>query len=185
MKMFVHSQEFKKMNIGLTLDEGLASPTDEVPVYYGERNVYWVKFKIAGEKVLSNLNREFVMNRLLNTLIGNPGHGSRFIENTAAEKAQYLMNQILGYRQKQKKLLEANPDLTLGDVTTVNMTMISGGVQMNVVPNEFTLGFDFRITPTTNLVEFDEMLRKWSEEVRCKFLLTLSSGVVLTALNEN
>ena len=49
MKMFVHSQEFKKMNIGLTLDEGLASPTDEVPVYYGERNVYWVKFKIAGE----------------------------------------------------------------------------------------------------------------------------------------
>ena len=49
MKMFVHSQEFKKMNIGLALDEGLASPTDEVPVYYGERNVYWVKFKIAGE----------------------------------------------------------------------------------------------------------------------------------------
>ena len=89
------------------------------------------------------------------------------------------MNQILGYRQKQKKLLEANPDLTLGDVTTVNMTMISGGVQMNVVPNEFTLGFDFRITPTTNLVEFDEMLRKWSEEVRYKFLLTLSSGVEL------
>ena len=49
MKMFVHSQEFKNMNIGLALDEGLASPTDEVPVYYGERNVYWVKFKIAGE----------------------------------------------------------------------------------------------------------------------------------------
>ena len=119
------------------------------------------------------------MHGLLHTLVGNPGHGSRFIENTAAEKAQYLMNQILGYRQKQKKLLEANPDLTLGDVTTVNMTMISGGVQMNVVPNEFTLGFDFRITPTTNLVGFDEMLRKWSEEVRYKFLLTLSSGVVL------
>ena len=58
MKMFVHSQEFKKMNIGLTLDEGLASPTDEVPVYYGERNVYWVKFKIAGVKVLSTLIRD-------------------------------------------------------------------------------------------------------------------------------
>ena len=49
MKKFVVSQEFKKMNIGLALDEGLASPTDEVPVYYGERNVYWVKFKIAGD----------------------------------------------------------------------------------------------------------------------------------------
>ena len=98
-------------------------------------------------------------------MLGNPGHGSRFIENTAAEKAQYLMNKILGYRETQKKLLEANPEFTLGDVTTVNMTMISGGVQMNVVPNEFTLGFDFRITPTTDLVEFDKMLRKWSEEV--------------------
>jgi len=143
MRKFVVSQEFKKMNIGLALDEGLASPTDEVPVYYGERNVYWVKFKIAG----------------------NPGHGSRFIENTAAEKAQYLMNKILGYRDTQKKLLEANPEFTLGDVTTVNLTMISGGVQMNVVPNEFTLGFDMRITPTTDLAEFDKMLRKWSEEV--------------------
>ena len=99
------------------------------------------------------------------SFIGNPGHGSRFIENTAAEKAQYLMNKILGYRQKQKKLLEANPELTLGDVTTVNLTMISGGVQMNVVPNEFSLGFDMRITPTTDLAEFDKMLRKWSEEV--------------------
>ena len=49
MRKFVVSQEFKKMNIGLALDEGLASPTDEVPVYYGERNVYWVKFKIAGD----------------------------------------------------------------------------------------------------------------------------------------
>ena len=75
------------------------------------------------------------------------------------------MNKILGYRETQKKLLEANPEFTLGDVTTVNMTMISGGVQMNVVPNEFTLGFDFRIPPTTDLVEFDKMLRKWSEEV--------------------
>ena len=75
------------------------------------------------------------------------------------------MNKILGYRDTQKKLLEANPEFTLGDVTTVNLTMISGGVQMNVEPNEFTLGFDMRITPTTDLAEFDKMLRKWSEEV--------------------
>ena len=49
MGKFVVSEEFKKMNVGLVLDEGLASPTDEVPVYYGERNLYLVKFKIAGE----------------------------------------------------------------------------------------------------------------------------------------
>ena len=53
----------------------------------------------------------------------------------------------------------ADPKLTLGDVTTVNLTMMSGGVQMNVVPNEFTLGFDIRITPTTKLEDFDQMLK--------------------------
>ena len=45
--------------------------------------------------------------------------------------------------------------LILGDVTTVNLTYMSGGVQMNVVPNEFTVGFDIRITPTTNMEEFE------------------------------
>ena len=28
-------------------------------------------------------------------------------------------------------------------------------VQINVVPNEFTVGFDIRITPTTNMGEFE------------------------------
>ena len=32
---------------------------------------------------------------------------------------------------------------------------MAGGVQMNVVPNEFTVGFDIRITPTTNMAEFE------------------------------
>ena len=48
-----------------------------------------------------------------------------------------------------------SPSNNLGDVTTVNLTYMSGGVQMNVVPNEFTVGFDIRITPTTNMAEFE------------------------------
>ena len=32
--------------------------------------------------------------------------------------------------------LKTNPDMSLGDVTTTNMNMIGGGVQMNVVPSE-------------------------------------------------
>ena len=103
------------------------------------------------------------MNLLLK---GNPGHGSRFIENTAAEKVQFLINKLLGYREEQKKKFEADPDSTLGDVTTVNLTTMSGGVQQNVVPNEFVIGFDIRITPTTNLKEFENMIRKWCDEHR-------------------
>ena len=99
-------------------------------------------------------------------IVGKPGHGSRFIENTAAEKVQYLINKLLGYREEQKKKFEADPNSTLGDVTTVNLTTMSGGVQQNVVPNEFVIGFDIRITPTTNLKQFEDMIRKWCEEVR-------------------
>ena len=49
MMKFVLSQEFKKLNIGLALDEGLASPDETIPVFYGERNVFWVKFHCTGE----------------------------------------------------------------------------------------------------------------------------------------
>ncbi len=48
----------------------------------------------------------------------------------------------------------------------MNLTMMSGGVQMNVVPNEFKVGFDIRITPTTDMKQFEAMIMKWVEEVR-------------------
>ena len=40
---------------------------------------------------------------------------------------------------------------TLGDVTTVNMTMVKGGVAYNVIPAEMEVSFDLRIPPTVNL----------------------------------
>lgn len=33
----------------MSLDEGLADPTEVVPVYYGERNVFWVNFICKGK----------------------------------------------------------------------------------------------------------------------------------------
>lgn len=58
------------------------------------------------------------------TCSGNPGHGSRFIEGTAAEKLRCVINRFLDFRQQEKNRLESNPNLTLGDVTTLNMTKI-------------------------------------------------------------
>ena len=52
---------------------------------------------------------------------GNPGHGSRFIEGTAAEKLRSVINRFLDFRQQEKDRLEANPELTLGDVTSINL----------------------------------------------------------------
>ena len=139
---FVKTPEFQSLNVGLGLDEGIASPDEVVPLYYGERNCFWIKI----------------------TCHGSPGHGSRFLENTAGEKAQKVINKLLEFRSQEKERLEANPELTLGDVTTVNLTLMEGGVQVNVVPDKFVLNFDIRITPKTNIVEFEEMLRGWLAE---------------------
>ena len=37
------------------------------------------------------------------TFKGNPGHGSRFIEDTAVEKVRKLLNLAMDYRAAQKK----------------------------------------------------------------------------------
>ena len=174
MAKYVLSKEFKDLNIGFALDEGLASADNKIPLFYGERNVFWVKFKCTGNKnfvKLSSWTKHFF------GILGNPGHGSRFIENTAAEKVQFLTNKLLGYREEQKKIFNSSPDMTLGDVTTVNLTYMSGGVQMNVVPNEFTIGFDIRITPTTKLEKFEGMIRKWIGEAGGKKYLFLSANL--------
>ena len=48
MEKYVVSKEFKELNIGFALDEGLASEENAIPVFYGERNVFWVQFKCHG-----------------------------------------------------------------------------------------------------------------------------------------
>ena len=40
MESFVESPEFKELNIGLALDEGLASPDDDYIAFYGERSLW-------------------------------------------------------------------------------------------------------------------------------------------------
>ena len=62
-----------------------------------------------------------------------------------------MINKMLDYRETQRQRLEADPSLSLGDVNTVNLTMMSGGLQANVVPDKLVLTFDVRITPTSDL----------------------------------
>lgn len=63
------------------------------------------------------------------------------------------------FRANEVRTLENNPKLTIGDVTTANLTIMKGGVQSNVVPPELTIVFDFRIPITRDLKEFEAMVR--------------------------
>lgn len=42
--------------------------------------------------------------------------------------------------------------------------LAQGGVQFNVVPAQISVGFDIRITPTVDVVEFESMLRGWCRD---------------------
>uniref|UniRef100_A0A8C5L6Q3 N-acyl-aliphatic-L-amino acid amidohydrolase n=1 Tax=Jaculus jaculus TaxID=51337 RepID=A0A8C5L6Q3_JACJA len=139
MELFVHRPEFQALRAGFALDEGLANPTDAFTVFYSERSPWWVRV----------------------TCTGKPGHGSRFIEDTASEKLHKVMSSILAFREKEKQRLQSNPGLKEGAVTSVNLTKLEGGVAYNVVPATMSAGFDFRVAPDVDLKAFEEQLQSW------------------------
>jgi aminoacylase len=121
---------------------GIASPTDVFNVYYAERCIWHIIFKING----------------------TPGHGSLLLKDTAGEKLRRLLDRFFDYRATQVERLSSDPELTIGDVTTVNVTMVEGGVQSNVVPPDFTIMTDFRLAVDVDHEGFESMFKKWCEE---------------------
>jgi len=141
MQAFIATEYFKQLNIGFALDEGLANNGKEFMVYFGERRDWWVTV----------------------TCSGKPGHGSLFIEDNAGEKLRQVLNNFLSFRDSEEKRLLTD-HLTLGEVTTVNLTKIQGGVQTNVVPTELKATFDIRISPYVDLEQFEQKIKAWCSQ---------------------
>lgn len=137
MMKFVKTPEFRSLNIGFSLDEGIASPTDVFSVFYAERSVWRLHFKCSG----------------------TTGHGSLLHKQTAGEKVRFIIDRMMDLREQEVQKLENNPDLTIGDVTTINLTVIKGGVQSNVVPPMLTIGFDVRLAIDQDHNEFEAKVR--------------------------
>ncbi|CAH0555897.1 unnamed protein product [Brassicogethes aeneus] len=142
MKKFVQTQEFKNLNVGFALDEGMASENDDFDVFYGERCIWQMQIHCPG----------------------TPGHGSLLLDNTAGEKVSHVLNKIFEFRLQEKLKLENNPDFTIGDVTTINLTKLQGGVQNNVVPPELTFTIDCRIPVTVDVVQWEATVNQWCRE---------------------
>ncbi|XP_038214771.1 aminoacylase-1-like [Zerene cesonia] len=142
MKKFVHTPEFKALNIAFALDEGMASPTEEFIIFYGERSIWQIHVHCTGQ----------------------PGHGSLLFPNTAGEKLRYIINKFMTLRDEQKSILDNNPQLTIGDVTTINLTQVHGGVQSNVIPEKLTVVFDCRLAVTVDHEEFENKIKEWCKE---------------------
>ncbi|KIH43545.1 peptidase dimerization domain protein [Ancylostoma duodenale] len=77
---------------------------------------------------------------------------------------QRLINTTLAFREEQRKILEGDHTKTLGDVTTLNLTILEGGVQVNVLPEKFTAFFDIRVPPTVDFEAFEKEISGWCQE---------------------
>ncbi|KAJ8731797.1 hypothetical protein PYW08_014527 [Mythimna loreyi] len=141
MRAFSESPEFKQLNIGFALDESAPNPSpDEILAFNGEKT-----------------SRQIII-----TCRGEPGHGSLIISGTAGEKLHYIINKFMTLRAEEKKKVD-NGDW-FGNVTAINLTQISGGVQVNVLPETLTVSFDIRIAPDVDHEEFEKMILRWCEE---------------------
>lgn len=139
MEKFVENEAFKNLNIGFDLDEGGCSPDNKAIVFKNERCRWAMNIHCPG----------------------TTGHGSLLLENTAGEKARIVIDHFMDFREKEKSKLT---DLScLGDVTSINLTTLKGGVQNNVIPPELIIGFDMRISAD----EDHEIIENWLQNV-CK-----------------
>lgn len=90
--------------------------------------------------------------------------------------------------REYEKLRMKSCNLTAGDITSINLTMIDGGCQINVVPPELSVAFDVRLSIDISIEEIEKTIRKWCEEagegVTLKFI-ERNSFVPPTKIDEN
>jgi len=139
MKAFVETDSFKKLNVGFSLDEAGASEENYFYLFNAERTMYVIEL----------------------TCNGQSGHGSAPLENTCGEKVRCILNKFMDYRSKEISKLS---DVPIGNVTNINLTMINGGVQSNVVPAYIKLVFDIRLAVGLDQDGFEAMINQWCEE---------------------
>jgi len=139
MDAFAQTDDFRALNVGYALDEGSVSQTNEIKVINDERCTW---------------RMEFVCH-------GITGHGSILFENTTGEKITYLISQFM---LKRKAELDNMNELNLtsyDNVTSINLTILKGGVQGNVIPPELSVTFDVRLSVNADHEAFQNEIDKW------------------------
>lgn len=61
---------------------------------------------------------------------------------------------------RSKELSKISDKVPMGNVTNINLTMINGGVQINVVPADIKLVFDIRLAVGVDQNAFEAMARE-------------------------
>ncbi|KAK4423995.1 Aminoacylase-1 [Sesamum alatum] len=147
---FANSEIFKNMNVAIMLDEGLASPTENYRVFYGERCPWWMVIKATGA----------------------PGHGAKLYDNTAMENLLKSIESVRRFRAAQFDMVKAGLKAE-GEVISVNMVFLKAGTPsptgfvMNLQPSEAQAGFDIRVPPTVDVASLERRIaEEWAPPTR-------------------
>ncbi|CAN1847408.1 Acy1 [Linum perenne] len=138
-ELFAQSDDFTTLNVGVVLDEGLASPADNYRVFYAERSAWWLVIKATGA----------------------PGHGAKLYDNSAVENLFKSIEAVSRFRASQFDMLKAGlkgeGEVISGTTTfvycsptSVHCFLFLQGFVMNLQPSEAEAGFDIRIPPTAD-----------------------------------
>lgn len=137
MREFVHTEQFKALNVTFALDEGgCADSNNFLQLYFAERSTWRIEFICHGES----------------------GHGSIMFENTAAKKLFYLIKKFDELREIEAVKDKSEDITTLRNVTSINLTVVKGGLEGNVVPAEMSAIFDVRLALDADHQAFDKMV---------------------------
>ncbi|KAJ7954623.1 aminoacylase-1 [Quillaja saponaria] len=130
---FSQSEVFNILNVGIVLDEGLPSPSENYRPFYAERSPWWLVIRTTGA----------------------PGHGAKLYDNTAMENLLKSIETIRRFRASQFDLVKAGLRAD-GEVVSVNMVFLKAGTPsptdfvMNLQPSEAEAGFDIRVPPNAD-----------------------------------
>lgn len=73
------------------------------------------------------------------------------------EKLNKLLTKLYEFRaEESRKLNELKHPY--GNVTTINLTILKGGVQTNLIPAELSATFDMRVSANADLDEFENQV---------------------------
>ncbi|KAJ6625687.1 Aminoacylase-1 [Pseudolycoriella hygida] len=139
---FVQSADFKALKIGYAMDEGMASETNEITVTNDERCTWRIQF----------------------TCHGDAGHGSILFDNTSGESFSKLVKKLMERRKTEAEKIKNLDLVSYANVTTINLTILKGGVQANVIPPELTATFDVRLAVNADHDEFQREINQWIED---------------------
>ncbi|KAJ4963001.1 hypothetical protein NE237_022940 [Protea cynaroides] len=147
---FANSEEFEKMNVGILLDEGLASPNENYSVFLAERSPWWLVIKATG----------------------SPGHGAKLYDNSAMENLLKSIDIVRRFRAAQFDMVKAGLKAE-GEVISVNMAFLKAGTPsptgfvMNLQPSEAEAGFDIRVPPTVDEKSLEKRIEEeWAPSSR-------------------